>query len=270
LGIILAYFRFFFGGLYTNVDITPRKRIENRLKRTPKSTEPDFCKWLYTIRGIKGILYMTALDSIFINNTYDRVMKQAPHPWYEDPTFAYIPLIGALVSSYAQFSFNAQLDEWKKVLGDIPMTSSALSIQKGSIEHCREMDQLVNGIIRKKSASAAQNREKEQRQKYENWNKETAELQKKVEALHQESPRIASRALKLIEASNQHAIVSIIQSALLSALIISMVVLEILNPAIGIPLFMVCAGIIAGHSTILAQNKFEKIPYFTWKEGQKP
>jgi hypothetical protein len=39
LGIILADFRFFLRGLYTKVDTTPAKRIENRFKRTPKSTE---------------------------------------------------------------------------------------------------------------------------------------------------------------------------------------------------------------------------------------
>jgi len=39
LGIILAAFRFFFWGAYTPLDIPPKKRIENRLKRTPKLTE---------------------------------------------------------------------------------------------------------------------------------------------------------------------------------------------------------------------------------------
>jgi hypothetical protein len=70
--------------------------------------------------------------------------------------------------------------------------------------------------------------------------------------------------------SNHHAIVSIIQGALLSALVISMVVLGILNPAIGIPLFMVCAAIIAGHVTILAQNKLDKTPHFQCKEKLSP
>ena len=39
-GLFWPSFRFFFGGPYTTVDITPRKKIKNRLKRTAKSTEP--------------------------------------------------------------------------------------------------------------------------------------------------------------------------------------------------------------------------------------
>jgi len=38
-GIILAYFRSKIGGQYTFVDIAPQFWIENRLKRTRKSTE---------------------------------------------------------------------------------------------------------------------------------------------------------------------------------------------------------------------------------------
>ena len=38
-GIILADFRLKFHGLYTSVDITPEILIENRPKRTRKSTE---------------------------------------------------------------------------------------------------------------------------------------------------------------------------------------------------------------------------------------
>ncbi len=58
-GIILTYFRFFFWGQYTNVDITPQKRIENRLKRTRKSTETKFAD---------SLLYFFAAFAHFVKN----------------------------------------------------------------------------------------------------------------------------------------------------------------------------------------------------------
>ena len=41
-GLFWSIFDSFSGGNIRNVDITPRKRIKNRLKRTEKSTETEF------------------------------------------------------------------------------------------------------------------------------------------------------------------------------------------------------------------------------------
>lgn len=203
---------------------------------------------------------MTTLDDVFINNTHARVnfLKQAPSSWYENPSFAYIPVIGALVSPFAQFSLTTRLDELEGALKEIRMTPLALDIQRGATEYCHEINQRVNDIVRSTSTA----KEERDRRFYEIRNREIAELQQKVEALQQDIPGISSTALKLIRASNHHAIVSIVQGVLLSALIISLVVLRILKPAIGVPLFMVPAVITAGHGGILARNKLEKIRRF--------
>ena len=46
-GLFWPIFDSFSGGNIRNVDITPRKRIENRLKRTEKSTETNFADSLW-------------------------------------------------------------------------------------------------------------------------------------------------------------------------------------------------------------------------------
>jgi|GEM_PF-2570871 len=76
--------------------------------------------------------------------------------------------------------------------------------------------------------------------------------------LEKEVPILAVRALELIKVSNHHAIVSIIQGVLLSALVISTVALGILNPTIGIPLFVACAMITAGQGGLLVFNTRER------------
>lgn len=203
------------------------------------------------------------LSNTFINNTYAQVnlLKQAPSSWYENPTFAYIPVIGVLISSFAQFSFNAQLDKFEKAFKDIRATPLTLGIQKKVNENWYKRDQLIHGIVQPINVHAVES-EKESKQLYENRNREIEELEQKVKALQQQTSEFASKAVKLIKMSNHHAIVSIIQDILLSAIVISIVALRILNPAIGVPIFLLCALITAGHSGILAKNKLERIQQF--------
>ena len=56
LGIILAFFQRFEVGLYTKVDMTPLQIVEKMLKRTPKSTEAEFCNYLFTETPFTGLI----------------------------------------------------------------------------------------------------------------------------------------------------------------------------------------------------------------------
>jgi diaminopimelate epimerase len=68
LGIILAFFRPFEGGPYTKVDIAPLQMVEKKLKRTPKSTEPEFCNCLDSdlIRNICHRQFGVGADGIIL------------------------------------------------------------------------------------------------------------------------------------------------------------------------------------------------------------
>src|SRR5580698_5357359 len=47
-------FLIFFRGVIYEVDITPRKKIKKRLKRTQKSTEPNYARGLIKLARIQG------------------------------------------------------------------------------------------------------------------------------------------------------------------------------------------------------------------------
>jgi hypothetical protein len=178
---------------------------------------------------------MTTPNIDFINKTYDHVasLKQAPHSWYEDPMFAYIPIIGALISSFAQFSFHTQLNELGAALKDIDFTPTCLSISQKAVEKARKVQELLPFPRRTDFTAQDDN---------------LAALQATVDGLQKDPPAIKARAQQLLEVSNHNAVVSIIQSVVLCALVISAIVLRILQPVIGMALFMVCGSILAGHA----------------------
>jgi len=200
---------------------------------------------------------MAILNRAFIDNTDTRVhsLQQTPYGWYENPLSAYIPVIGIFTSSVAQFHLNGRLDELGQAVEDIRRRQFALQLEQRAIEHCDIMGRYVATIVQPTQSPI-----------YPEQNKEIAPLRKKVEELQKATPQIAAKARKLIDASNHQAIVAIIQGLLLSILAISSVALGILNPAIGVPLFMVCAGVIAGHTGALAQNYLENAPKFKLRE----
>jgi len=158
-----------------------------------------------------------------VANVYDQIdpLRQASNSWYKNPNVAYIPVVGVLVSFFAQCSFNAQLKQMSQVIKD-----------RAEIKPEQEASSFNNA-------------------------KDHA-----LSAIDHKIPEFASRALQLIEVSNRHASVSILHGILLTASIISIMALGILNPCIGIPLVLVFGVTTLWQSSVQAVNRGERTRYF--------